>query len=939
MAAVIVVHSGSSAEPELIRALNACDAKVRLATSAGEVFAQIREGSPDAVLLELGEEESTLMAALAGGLPETIRLIAIGDPWSIPQTPGAPMPDCVLFPHPDETTLRDVLSAAPPVNADLLLRELLSLSVFGVNLPRTLQKLAVRLARAFGADNCVVRLPEEATCYSARALPDWVVKDLLPLCDTVCQFGTTVIAPIRPDRPYRTFFGLALSHDDAPPLAQILLCRTGPLPFSRQALMHLRDLGSRLSADLSWRLVHERLVADREKLRDLSRIDPVLGVANRTALQEELSQRVAASEHRGEPFSVAIIDVDGLRIINERNGYPAGDAVLTHVAQVARLNMRAQDVVARYAGDSIAVVMPGASSEEAVALLTGILSAIDATQVFHEKVPINLTVSAGIAELRYDHDTGEAALGRAMAARDRARLHGEVIALADAVVADAPAQPDFRVGTTLGGVYQIRHEISRGAFGVVYRAEDLALGRQVALKVLRPDLVRNTGFVEGFRAEAATLARIRNPNLVQVYAFGVEGSDVYFAMELVEGLGLDARLHAARRRRRHLPIPEVVGIIEQVASALEAVHRAGMLHRDVKPENVLIDRINRRSVLVDVGLAVRRSGENNRAGTPGYTAPEVFGDGGDAPATDVYSLGALAYVLLTLQAPFGDGSPLEILHRQADTPPALTEIRRDLPRPVDTIVLRALDPDPSRRPQSAREFAKALSEALAVSDGQDRWSQPRMTMEHATARPNPTSRVSSLRPAPPTVPSTRGVLFRSVYEVLGARRGAAWIGEISGKLPDVALALSPQSSALAWHPTSGFTSILHTLGKDHVECHRIAFQLGRTVVDSSFGQFYGADPTAMSPTQVLRAVDLFWRCYHTWGDASVTTHDTGAEVTVTHGVGDVLLCASTAGLLTGVVERAGGIAVGVEHSRCIADGADDCIFHLSWRVATNIDVG
>jgi GGDEF domain-containing protein len=152
---------------------------------------------------------------------------------------------------------------------------------------------------------------------------------------------------------------------------------------------------------------------------------------------------------------------------------------------VARLKTRAQDFVARYAGDSIAIVMPGASADEATTMLTSILSAIDATPVLHEDEPINLTVSAGIAEVRYD-DTGEAALGRAMAARDRARLHGEVIALADATVADAPAQPDFAIGTTLGGVYQIRHEISRGAFGVVYRAEDRA-GRQVALKLLRPD--------------------------------------------------------------------------------------------------------------------------------------------------------------------------------------------------------------------------------------------------------------------------------------------------------------------------------------------------------------------------------------------------------------------------------------------------------------------
>ena len=638
----------------------------------------------------------------------------------------------------------------------------------------------------------MVILPEEGTCYTAQPLSDDELDDLEPLGQTVCQFATNLIAPLRPGRSYRTFFGLSLAHDNAPPLAQILLCRERPLPFERMALVHLRALATRMSADLSWRLVHERLLADRDKLRDLSRIDPVLGVANRTALQEELSRRVAASERRGEPFAVAIVDVDGLRIINERHGYPAGDAVLAHVAQLARLEMRGEDIVSRYAGDSVALVLPGASGSAALTVLTRILSAIDHTPVLHEDTPINLTVSAGIAELRYDKDTGEAALARAMAARVRARLHGEVIAVADASVevpsaGDAPAQPDFRIGTTLAGVYQIRHEISRGAFGVVYRAEDLALGRQVALKLLRPDLARDTAFVESFRAEAATLARIRNPNLVQVYAFGVDGANVFFAMELVEGVGLDARIHSARRRKRHLPIREVVGIIDQVAGALEAVHTAGMLHRDVKPENVLIDRIHRRCVLVDVGIAVRR-GEKSRAGTPGFTAPEVFGDGSEAPATDVYSLAAVAYMLLTLQSPFGDASPLETLQMQAaQPPPPLTQLRRDLPPGVDAVLLPALDPDPSRRPQSARELAKALSDSLARPDSSDGWQQPRQTLEQPAVRPRVTLRSSSLRVERPSAPSfPRGAVplgLRGAGRAPGPRVGRGHLVPVAGAGP------------------------------------------------------------------------------------------------------------------------------------------------------------
>ncbi len=942
MASVIVVHGGESADADLVEGLRTCGTDVRFARTTEALLDAIGNAEPDAVILELGDAENNLLPEISAWLPPTVRLMCIGDLDSLADPPSAVPPECVVFAKPDEATLCEVLRPLAPLDHLMMLTELVSLGVFDVELPRALQRVSKRLVRAFGADDCIVRLPEEGTWYSARPLTDQVIESLVPVCDAVCRFETTMIGPRRRNHPYRAFFGVTLSHDNAPPFAQILLCRERPVPFGREALAQLRGLALRLSADLSWRLVHERLLADRDKLRDLSRIDPVLGVANRTALHEELSRRVATSERHGEPFSVAIIDVDGLRLINERNGYPAGDAVLSHVAQVARVKMRPQDIVARYAGDAVALVMPGAAAEEATTMLTGILSAIDATPVVHEDTPINLTVSAGIAELRYDKDTGEAALGRAMAARDRARLHGEVIAQADDSVADAPAQPDFRIGTTLGGVYQIRHEISRGAFGVVYRAEDLALGRQVALKLMRPDLARDTALVDSFRKEAATLARIRNPNLVQVYAFGVDDQDVFFAMELVEGLALDARIHSARQRRRHLPLPEVISVIDQVAGALEAVHRAGMLHRDVKPENVLIDRIHRRCVLIDVGIAVRR-GEKSAAGTPGFTAPEVFGDGGETPATDVYSLAALAYILLTLGAPFGGASPLETLHLQASQRPRpLTELRHDLPPSIDNVLLRALDPNPIIRPQNARDLAKAISEALSADAAAagDRGSMPsfrapRQTIEQPLSRPSMRAPSFQFGPVVPTVPSSRGILFQSAYQVLGARRGSAWMGDVSHKIPEVAIALAPGSSSLAWHPTSAFIAVLQSLGKDDEECRAIALQLGRIAVDSSFSQFYGANPAAVSPAQVLRAADVFLRCYHSWGTASVVTGETDAEVTITQSIINATLCASTAGILAGVVARSGGLAVDVEHDDCTAKGSQHCVFKMSWRTSAS----
>jgi hypothetical protein len=342
-------------------------------------------------------------------------------------------------------------------------------------------------------------------------------------------------------------------------------------------------------------------------------------------------------------------------------------------------------------------------------------------------------------------------------------------------------------------------------------------------------------------------------------------------------------------------------------------------------------------VLVDVGIAVRRGSEKNPAGTPGFTAPEVFGDGGESPATDVYSLGALAYALLTLRAPFGEASPLELLSMQSSQRPAsLAEIRPDLPRELDAVLLPALDPDPSLRPQSATALVKALAEVLAEPGDGERRRKPRITIE-PPAMPPQAPRISirssaSIRIPATLVPSSRGVLFRSAYEVLGARRGNSWLSQISRRLPELGQALA--QGALAWHPTISFISVLQSLAHDERDRHALVMQLGRTAIDASFREFYGADPSVVSPAHVLRAAENYWSCYHTWGQATVHARQTEAEVIVTDGIPHAILCASTAGLLAGVVAHAGGRAVSVEHRACLAEHATECVFHVRWASAT-----
>ncbi len=352
------------------------------------------------------------------------------------------------------------------------------------------------------------------------------------------------------------------------------------------------------------------------------------------------------------------------------------------------------------------------------------------------------------------------------------------------------SDPDLRVelNAQLGGAYRLLHEISRGGMGVVYRAEDLALERPVAIKMLRPDLAEGESFVEGLRREAAILARLQHPNLVQIYNFGQSGGDSYFVMELVEGEGLHQAFARHRIEGTMMPIPELVIAIDQIASALDTLHERGVVHRDIKPANIIRDPFRNRSVLVDVGIARRYGQFAEGAGTPGYCAPEVI-TGGEATArSDVYGLAATAYALLTLRAPFGDDS--DVLARQCSgyvVAPASSH-RAEL-AVIDSVLADALDRDPARRPASAGAFARALKAGVASL---------------VSARPPEIGRWVGQTVMPSrsrTEATTRGVVFRSVTRALGVREAERLRDAIGGSRPS-SPARSPTPSPLSWLPTS-----------------------------------------------------------------------------------------------------------------------------------------
>jgi hypothetical protein len=263
-------------------------------------------------------------------------------------------------------------------------------------------------------------------------------------------------------------------------------------------------------------------------------------------------------------------------------------------------------------------------------------------------------------------------------------------------------------GCRLGAV------IGRGGMGTVYRATQLALGREVAVKVVPAQGVE-AGLVERFQREARTAAALEHPHLVPIYAAGEEDGLLYLVMRLVDGADLGALV----ARQGPLTAKRAVAVVEQVASALDAIHAAGLVHRDVKPANVLVERSNGRAYLSDYGLmrralersAITRTGE--WVGTADYAAPEQLHGGPVGPRADVYSLGAVLYFAMTAKPPFRRGTIAETAHAHATTPPP----RIATPPELNPVIARAMAKDPAARFASAGQLAEAARRTVDPSRG------------------------------------------------------------------------------------------------------------------------------------------------------------------------------------------------------------------------------
>jgi serine/threonine-protein kinase len=275
---------------------------------------------------------------------------------------------------------------------------------------------------------------------------------------------------------------------------------------------------------------------------------------------------------------------------------------------------------------------------------------------------------------------------------------------------------DIDVGSVFAG-HRIDDVVGKGGMGVVYRATDLALDRRVALKVVAPGVARDPVFRARFMRECRLAAGLDHPHVVPIFHAGEDSGRLYVTMRFVDGSDLRTLL----KGEGPLDPPRAVGLIEQVAAALDEAHGHGLVHRDVKPANILIgNRDNAEHVfLADFGISKHRATEPGLTftgiaiGTPDYMAPEQAEARDVDGRADIYSLGCVLFQALSGHIPFERDSDVDKLWAHVhEPPPPLETVRPGLPQALDAALSRALAKDPGDRHQSAGAFAREVLAAL-----------------------------------------------------------------------------------------------------------------------------------------------------------------------------------------------------------------------------------
>lgn len=276
---------------------------------------------------------------------------------------------------------------------------------------------------------------------------------------------------------------------------------------------------------------------------------------------------------------------------------------------------------------------------------------------------------------------------------------------------------DRWVGQALGGRYQIEELLGQGGMSSVYKAIDTNLLRPVAIKLIHPHLSNNKEFVRRFESEATAIARLRHPNIVQVYDLTHDGDVYYMVLEFITGETLQTRIKRLIETGQHLAIRDTLRYFIDICKAVEYAHRRGMVHRDIKPANVMLDEDDR-AVLMDFGIAHIVGGQQHTAtgavlGTALYMSPEQIQGFHPDARSDIYSIGISLFETLGGRPPFEADSAMTLMRMHLNDPiPDLNNLRTGIPETVRAIVNCALEKDPANRCQTCAEMAAALEQAL-----------------------------------------------------------------------------------------------------------------------------------------------------------------------------------------------------------------------------------
>jgi serine/threonine protein kinase len=351
-------------------------------------------------------------------------------------------------------------------------------------------------------------------------------------------------------------------------------------------------------------------------------------------------------------------------------------------------------------------------------------------------------------------------------------------------------------GQTLGQ-YQIEHQVGQGGMATVYLGKQTSIGRTVAIKVMPMYFMHDPNFLQRFEREVQVIAKLQHPRILPVYDYGQNNNRPFIVMAYMPG-GTIADLI----EKGPVPIPEVVRLTEQIAEGLDFAHREGIIHRDFKPSNVLLDR-GGNVHLADFGIA--KVTESTSAltgsgvvGTPAYMAPEMASEGIVTPSVDIYALGVTLYQMLTGRYPFSGDTPLRVMMAHATEPvPDVRTVRADLPQAVADVVRKAMAKDPMDRYATATELAADLRAAVSAKGTAERptvqgpaaertvvESAPNFTPPPAYAPQAPVQTPSpAYTPAPPPsayTPPPPAAVGSGGYAVQPAKKGISPLVIIGG---------------------------------------------------------------------------------------------------------------------------------------------------------------